>query len=103
MNPLHQQLAQKVLQIAADEALVAADEHLLTTHQAKERLPRLRNELAKLRTDIEIGELAARHFEQGLNYFRTIATTGRELSLGISDAETAAWRFRNHLGQACDD
>lgn len=100
MKPLHQQLADKVRQIAADEALVAADEHLHATHQAKERLPRLRNELATLRTDIELGEAAHMQLQHALTNLRTIAAGGRELSLAITHAEDALHRARLHLGTA---
>lgn len=101
MKPLHKQLAEKVRQIEADEALVAADEHLLTTHQAKERLPRLRNELATLQTDIELGEAAHMQLQHALTNLRTIAGTGgRELSLAITHAEDALHRARLHLGTA---
>ena len=100
MKPLHQQLADKLRQIAADEALVAEDRHLHATHQAKERLPRLRNELAKLQTDIELGEAAHTQQQHALTNLRTISAGGRELSLAITHAEDALHRTRRHLGEA---
>lgn len=100
IKPLHQQLADKVRQIEADEALVAEELHLHSTHQAKERLPRLRDELATLRTDIDVATLAKYELDRALAHMRTQAIGSRELALAITDAETAAWRLRNHLGDA---
>jgi hypothetical protein len=99
MKGLHQQLESKGRHIAADEATVARDEHLHETHLAKERLPRLRHEAAKLATDIELGEAAHQSLNIALTHMRTIDAGGRELSLAITEAETALWRLRNHLGQ----
>lgn len=100
MKSLHQQLADKLRQIAADEAVVAADDHLVATHRAKERLPRMRDELATLRTDIELGEAAHTQLQHALTNLRTISAGGRELSLAITHAEDALHRTRLHLGDA---
>lgn len=98
MKSLYQQLADKLRQIAADEALVAEDRHLQVTHQANERLPRLRRELATLKTDIEVGEAAYTNLQHGLTHLRTISASGRDLSLAITHAEDALHRTRLHLG-----
>ncbi len=100
MKPLYQRLAEHRRQIAADEALVAADEHLHTTHQAKERLPRLRDELAKLTTDLELAEAAWIQQTHALSNLRTITHGDRELSLAITHAEDALHRIGLHLGKA---
>lgn len=98
MKGLHQQLAGKRREIAADEARVERDEDLHETQWAKERLPRLRNEAAKLETDIELGEAAHQSLNIALTHMRTIDASGRELALAITEAETALWRLRQHLG-----
>lgn len=99
MKTLHQQLAEKRQQIAAAEALVAVGEHLYETHLAKERLPRLRDEAASLDTSIELSTAAATNLNHALTHMRTQADGSRELHLAITEAETAAWRLRNHLGE----
>jgi predicted nuclease with TOPRIM domain len=99
MKPLHQQITEKRRQIAADEALVFENRHLHTTHQAKERLPRLREELAKLETDLELSEAAHHQLTTALSNLRTVTNGGRELSLAITHAEDALHRTRLHLGE----
>jgi hypothetical protein len=99
MNGLHQQLAAKRRQIAADEATVAADEHLHATHQAKERLPRLRAEAATLETDIELGEAAHHQMTTALSNMRTIGNGDGLLSQAITEQKTAIWWLRDHLGE----
>ncbi len=98
MKPLHQQLAEKLRQIAADEALIAEDQHLHATHKAKACLPGLRRELATLQTDIELGEAAHTQLQHALTNLRTMTAHGRELSLAITHAEDALHRTRLHLG-----
>jgi hypothetical protein len=107
MKGLHQQLGGLCRQIAADEATVDQDREswrtptadMVAAHQAKERLPRLRNEAAKLETDIELGEAAHHQLTVALTNMRTIDASDRELSLAITAAEAAQWRLRNHLGE----
>jgi len=107
MKGLHQQLAGKHREIELAEQAVEKDREswrtptadMVAAHDAKERLPRLRNEAAKLATDIELGEAAHQSLNHALTHMRTIDAGGRELSLAITEAETAVWRLRNHLGQ----
>jgi hypothetical protein len=104
---LHQQLGGLCRQIAADQATVDQDQEswrtptadMVAAHQAKERLPRLRDEAAKLETDIELGEAAHHQLTVALSNLLTIAAGGRELALAITAAETAQWRLRQHLGK----
>ena len=98
MNGLHQQLEAKRRQIASDEAIIDSHDNLQAKFDARERLPRLRNEAALLDTDIELGEAAAGQLKHALFHARTINNGGRELALAMTYLETAAWRLRCHLG-----
>ncbi len=103
MSTLHQQLETKRRESAATELKAnGVAGTLQVSHDARERLPRLRNEVAALETDIELGEAALSQLNQGLNNARTIANGGRELALAMTYLETAAWRMRCHLGTASE-
>lgn len=100
MKGLHQQLAEKRQHLAIENTTATSiHSDPRDAHEAGDRAARLVDEIAKLETDIELGEAAHHQLTIALSNSRTIATGGRELSLAITHAEDAITRLRNHLGQ----
>lgn len=99
-NGLHQQLEQKRKWLAIDEAkAVAEDTDPREASDIEIKLPREREEVARLEAQIASGEEALRLIETGLGFLGNL-DAGVQLQLSIHAAEASAWRLRNHLGKS---
>lgn len=97
MNGLHQQLASKRADLAANEAKARSTKaDPRDSSDAKERLPFLRQEIGRLESEVAFGDEGLRLIEQGLGLLRNLSAA-RELNLGINAAEVAVFRIKNHL------
>lgn len=104
MNGLHQQIEAKRREITAAQAtLDDQDASPQSSHDALERMPRLRRELEQLCVCAHKGEHAIGEMRWALNAMvNEMPVKGRELSLAITHAEDAITRLRNHLGHAAE-
>lgn len=101
MSGIHQRISFKLAEIAgADGTLQDADASPAASHEAFERLPRLKTELEELCHSAHVGASVAFDIEQGIAKLNGSPVKSAELQLAIRDLETAGFRLRQHLGPA---
>ena len=101
MNGIHQRIESKLTEIASANATLQADDATpAESHDAFERLPRLKKELQELCAAGHVASVVAFDTARAIEKLNASPVKSAELQLAIRDLETAGFRLRQHLGPA---